>query len=159
MNKCFPLLGILFLCLSFHLSIQAQTATIIPSEYTTTKKKTKRPHRQKLSLKIVYFGVDQTTINAKSKVVLDRLYEEIKNQDQLSIKIDGHSNGNCDDEFCEQLANERAEAVAFYMMEKGLRSHRIKYAGYGKQKPRASNRTADGKRKNQRVEIHVIKNA
>lgn len=157
MHKCFPFIGILFICLFVHFGLQAQSSVSVPSEYSTTKKERKVPVRQSLGLKIVYFGVDQSEINAKSKVVLDRLYEDIKNKENWNIKIDGHSNGSCDDEFCEKLANERAEAVAFYMMEKGLRSHRIMYAGYGKQKPRASNRTKDGKRKNQRVEIHIIK--
>lgn len=154
MNKHFPLLGIFLLC--FSIQLIAQSSVAVPSEYTATKKRRTTIVRQKSSMKIVYFGVDETEINAKSKVTLNRLYELLKNKEALSIKIDGHSNGNCDSEFCEKLASERAEAVAFYLMEKGVRSHRIKYAGYGKQKPRSSNRTSEGKRKNQRVEIHVF---
>ncbi len=154
MNKHFPLLGILLVC--FSIQLIAQSSVAVSSEYTTTKKRIRTTVRQTSSLKIVYFDVDKTEINAKSKATLNRLYEVLKNKEHLSIKIDGHSNGNCDDEFCEKLANERAEAVAFYLMEKGVRSYRIKYAGYGKQKPRSSNRTADGKRKNQRVEIHIL---
>lgn len=155
MNKHYSLLGCLLLC--FSIQLIAQSSIAVPSEYTATKKRTTSSIRQTSSLKIVYFGVDETEIDARSKVTLNRLYETLKNKEQYSIKIDGHSNGNCDDEFCEKLASERAEAVAFYLMEKGVRSHRIKYAGYGKQKPRSSNRTTDGKRKNQRVEIHLIK--
>jgi len=153
MNRHFPFLGIilLFLCID----LPAQTKA--PSDILTPKGgKVISP--RKSSLKIIYFDVDKAEINAKSKAILNRLYESLKNKKRLTINIDGHSNGNCDDEFCEKLANARAESVAFYLMEKGVRPHRIDYAGYGKQKPRSNNRTPDGKRKNQRVEITIINN-
>lgn len=153
MNRHFPYLGILLLFLSIHLHAQTSTSfdQLTPKGGGIISSSTTQ-------LRIVYFDVDATEINAKSKAILNKLYTQLKNNERLSIKIDGHSNGNCDDEFCEQLANERAEVVAFYLMELGLRSHRIDYAGYGKQKPRANNRTREGKRKNQRVEISIVNN-
>ena len=153
MNKRFPLLGLFLLFLCISLSAQTQTSSDI-----LTPKGGKIIRPQKSGLKIIYFDVDKTEIKAKSKVTLDGLYNLLKDKEKLSIKVDGHSNGNCDDEFCEKLASARAESVAFYLMEKGIRSHRIDYAGYGKQKPRANNRTREGKRKNQRVEITIINN-
>lgn len=153
MNTHFPFLGIILLFLCTNLSAQTKASTDI-----LTPKGGKVISPRKSSLKIIYFDVDKAEINTKSKATLDGIYNILKDREKLSIKIDGHSNGNCDDEFCEKLANARAESVAFYLMEKGLRPHRIDYAGYGKQKPRANNRTREGKRKNQRVEITIINN-
>jgi len=46
--------------------------------------------------------------------------------------------------------------VADYLVSKGITASRVSYKGYGKENPIASNRTKEGRAKNQRVEIKVL---
>ena len=73
------------------------------------------------------------------------------------IEVGGHTNGIPSHEFCDQLSTERAKAVAQFLVDKGLPASRLTYKGYGKRKPVASNNTPDGRARNQRVEIKIVR--
>ncbi|RMD97408.1 MAG: OmpA family protein, partial [Bacteroidetes bacterium] len=55
-----------------------------------------------------------------------------------------------------KLSTERAKAVADYLILKGIDPERLKYKGYGKRQPIDTNRTAAGRKRNQRVEIKIL---
>ena len=59
----------------------------------------------------------------------------------ISIEIGGHTNGFCDDEFCNLLSKQRAESVMNYLIQHGVEAYRIEAVGYGKSRPIASNDT------------------
>jgi len=56
-----------------------------------------------------------------------------------------------------ELSLQRAAAVQRYLTSQGVGSDRIYSAGFGAKNPRASNNTAEGKAKNRRVEIVVVR--
>jgi outer membrane protein OmpA-like peptidoglycan-associated protein len=59
----------------------------------------------------------------------------------------------------QQLSQERAAAIAAYLIENGVRTpDRVMARGYGAQKPIASNSTEAGRKKNRRVEIIILEN-
>jgi outer membrane protein OmpA-like peptidoglycan-associated protein len=58
-----------------------------------------------------------------------------------------------------RLSLRRADSVANYLEELGVKGSRINTFGYGKSQPRATNSTAEGRQLNRRVEIHVRANA
>lgn len=111
---------------------------------------------QIIQINRLYFDVDDSTINSGSFEVLDEIYEFMQEHKGLIVEIRGHTNGNCDTEFCNKLSLERAKAVADYLTGKGIDDTRLGYKGYGKRKPIASNRYAAGRKKNRRVEIKII---
>ncbi len=159
MNTLRYLVSLTFILVSFNLSAQTNTQNqpLIAGEFTTKGAKATtdsgvaiRPFKR-----VIYFDIDETELNGKAKGVLNNLYKTLAAHEQLNVRISGHSNGSCDTEYCEELSNIRAETVAFYLMEQGVRPVRLQYNGYGKQKPIATNRTATGKKRNQRVEIRV----
>jgi outer membrane protein OmpA-like peptidoglycan-associated protein len=45
-----------------------------------------------------------------------------------------------------------------YLIENGIASNRLQAAGYGEEKPIASNNSRSGRATNRRVEINLIKN-
>lgn len=55
-----------------------------------------------------------------------------------------------------KLSKERAQRVQKLMLAKGIDAEQIEVVGMGNQDPIASNDTRTGRRKNRRVEIHVI---
>lgn len=159
MNTLRYLVSLAFILATFQLSAQTNTQNqpLIAGEFTakggnstTERRATIRPFKR-----VVYFDIDETELNGKSKGVLKNLYKILAAHEQLNVQISGHSNGSCDTEYCEELSNTRAETVAFYLMEQGVRPIRLQYNGFGKQKPIATNRTTTGKKRNQRVEIRV----
>ena len=59
--------------------------------------------------------------------------------------------------YSDLLSQERAEEVTFYLASRGIAAGRMHYKGYGLRKPITTNLTQEGRRKNQRVDIKIIK--
>ena len=55
------------------------------------------------------------------------------------------------------LSQQRAESVRNYLIKKGITQNRIAALGNGSSNPVASNDTEDGRKKNRRTEVHVVK--
>ena len=54
------------------------------------------------------------------------------------------------------LSQQRAEAVKAYLIAKNIPSHLLSTEGLGSSKPMAENRTAEGRKKNRRIEFEVL---
>jgi OOP family OmpA-OmpF porin len=68
----------------------------------------------------------------------------------------GHTDSIGSDAYNQKLSVRRAESVKAYLVSKGVEPNRIYTEGKGEKQPVASNKTADGRQKNRRVEIEVI---
>ena len=104
----------------------------------------------------LYFKADSAEITEESIPVLDEIYEFLKNNPGIIVEIGGHTNNIPSEEYCNKLSTERAKNVAEYLIRRGIEKNRVYYKGYGKHKPIASNATAAGRRKNQRVEMKIL---
>lgn len=104
----------------------------------------------------LYFTADSTKIEPSSYAVLEEIYDFLEVNPNVKIEIGGHTNSLPEDAYCDKLSTERAENVAEYLYERGIPKSQISSKGYGKREPIATNRTVDGRRKNQRVEIKVV---
>ncbi len=111
---------------------------------------------QTIPINRLYFKMDHSDINRESYSALNEIYEFLNANKDVVIEIGGHTSGLCDDEFCDKLSMDRAKAVVDYLENKGIATDRLKYKGYGKKRPIASNNTAAGRKKNQRVEIKIL---
>lgn len=112
---------------------------------------------QKIQIKNLFFAADQSEINADSYDALDRLYKFLNRNRDIVIEVGGHTNSTPPDDYCDKLSTARAKAVADYLAEKGIDRERLQYKGYGKRDPIASNRTPVGRKRNQRVEVKVVR--
>ncbi len=110
-----------------------------------------------LRLEKIQFAADSININAEAVPTLDELYEFLYDNPTVIIEVSGHTNGLPADEYCDRISSERAKSVANYLVQKGIEERRVISKGYGKRKPIATNQTAEGRKKNQRVEIKLIK--
>lgn len=104
----------------------------------------------------LFFQTDSYSITKTSYATLDELFNFLDSYKEVSIEIGGHTNSNCDHPYCDELSEKRSKAVVDYLVDRGIGAQRLKYKGYGKRKPVASNNTLDGRRRNQRVEIRVL---
>jgi outer membrane protein OmpA-like peptidoglycan-associated protein len=111
---------------------------------------------QTIRIEQLYFDADSTNIKQESDAVLDEIYLFLSENPNVIIEIGGHTNGVPPEDYCNMLSSARAKNVAEFLYKKGIPTFRIKYRGYGKTKPIASNNTIEGRRKNQRVEIKIL---
>lgn len=106
----------------------------------------------------LHFDADSSTIKKESIPSLLELYRLMDDNPELIIEIGGHTNGLPEHDYCDRLSTARAKAVAEWIVLKGIREDRVFYKGYGKRQPIASNRSLEGRRRNQRVEVRMIGN-
>ena len=112
-----------------------------------------------ISLENIQFAPDSALLLASEKPKLDKIAEILMKYPDRDILVGGHTAlaGTAAGRL--QLSQERAGAVADYLLSKRVRSpERIVIRGYGAERPVAANNTEEGMRKNRRVEITILEN-
>lgn len=90
-------------------------------------------------------------------VELNLLTELLKNNENLAIEIQGHTDNIGEDKMNEKLSENRAKAVYDFLIKNGISAKRLSYKGYGETKPNFDNNTEEGRQKNRRTEFIVTK--
>jgi len=129
---------------------------IIESASVNNLKRTDIKKGQTLRIDKIFFEMDKSVFTKESYQFLNDLVDFLRNNPDISIEVGGHSNGLCTDNYCNKISTDRAKAVVDYLVSKNINRSRLTYKGYGKKFPIASNDTAEGRRKNQRVELKII---
>ena len=111
---------------------------------------------QSIRIDKLLFEADTFSIQPSSYVVLDEIYQFLKTNNQVVVEIGGHTNNIPAHAYCDDLSSSRAKAVADFLIKKGISRRRLKYKGYGKRQPIATNSSKEGRKKNQRVEIKIL---
>jgi len=122
-------------------------------ELTATRLASGEPIR----MEKIQFDADSIVIKPEAVPSLDELYEFLYDNPTTIIEVSGHTNSLPADDYCDRISSERAKSVADYLVNKGIESRRVISIGHGKRKPIATNQTPEGHKKNQRVEIRLIK--
>lgn len=112
---------------------------------------------QTFVLHSVFFDTDRWELKPESFPSLDSLAAFLLTETEYSIEIRGHTDNSGDESMNRGLSERRAEAVANYLVKKGVASSRVSYAGLGSAKPVADNSTPEGRAKNRRVEYILVK--
>ena len=111
----------------------------------------------KIRLEKLYFDADSSSIKTTSIPVLDELFDFLAENGSVAVEIGGHTNGIPAHDFCDRLSTARAKAVSDYIVSKGIDPKRVLYKGFGKRKPIATNKSKEGRLKNQRVEVKILR--
>ena len=104
----------------------------------------------------VLFDFDKSVVKPDGKAKLDDLAAKVRGVNLEVVIAIGHTDSVGTDEYNQKLSVRRAEAVKAYLVSKGIEANRVYTEGKGEKQPVASNKTADGRQKNRRVEIEVI---
>ena len=75
----------------------------------------------------------------------------------IQIEIIGYSDNVGDPKYNLKLSKQRAEAVYNEFLSIGIEENRMNYSGKGAENPVADNNTEEGRQKNRRVEIVIIR--
>jgi OmpA-OmpF porin, OOP family len=110
----------------------------------------------KLTLNNIYFVPDKDIILPQEKSRLDELAETLKNIENRTFLVVGHTAkaGTVEEQY--ELSVKRAKAVVDYFISKGIPARRFLYEGRGATEPVAPNDTEENMKKNRRVEIIIL---
>src|SRR6266576_3014090 len=106
----------------------------------------------------VLFDFNSSALRSASRDSLREMASVFDKYPNTTIKVEGHTDSIGSASYNERLSERRADSVANYLENLGVRSSRIRAIGYGKSQPRATNNTASGRQLNRRVEIHIKAN-
>lgn len=105
----------------------------------------------------VRFNFDSYQLTPEAKASLDQLASQIKDRDNFILEIQGYADWIGSDAYNNQLTQRRADAVRRYIAEQhSIPLYRMHILGFGKIRPVADNKTAEGRAENRRVEIRLL---
>ena len=88
---------------------------------------------------------------------LENLVILLREQINIKIEIAGHTDSIGDNKTNIILSNNRAKSIKSYLVKNGILESRIKCVGYGEKQPITNNSTKEGREKNRRIEIRILK--
>lgn len=103
------------------------------------------------------FETGSAKLKADAKAFLDNLANDLNANPAWTVKVAGHTDNVGSEGINKVLSIKRAESVKAYLASKGVAAERISAEGFGLSKPLVCNDTEDGKAKNRRVEIIIVK--
>jgi outer membrane protein OmpA-like peptidoglycan-associated protein len=108
----------------------------------------------------VYFATGQSALDAAAKADLDKLAQIALSTEHYMIEVAGYASSTGTQSENQRLSDQRATSVVQYLRNKGNIPMRrfLVPAGYGENKPAATNTDAQGRALNQRVDVKVIVN-
>ena len=100
------------------------------------------------------FDLGKSTIRSTSFATLNKVAALLVEKN-FSLKLAGHTDITGSRELNLRLSKERAESIKAYIVSQGANASRIEATGYGPDQPIASNKTAEGRQENRRVEFTI----
>ncbi len=102
------------------------------------------------------FDVGQAQIKSEDYQILTKLQQALKIFEDTDITIEGHTDSQGSDATNYELSQERADAVLNYLQANTNINHdHFKTQGFGESKPVGNNETADGRKKNRRIDVVI----
>lgn len=101
------------------------------------------------------FGSAKLEVNAQR--LLDRVGQSLLDSPTFVVELQGHTDNLGPDAYNLILSQDRANAVKAYLIGKGVEPERMVARGYGERQPAADNGTEDGRTRNRRVEMKVLR--
>jgi OOP family OmpA-OmpF porin len=100
-----------------------------------------------------YFDFDKATLKPEGERKVEEIVRALKDNPKQRVVIEGHTDSIGSDAYNQRLSERRADSVGRYMVSRGIDPQRITTRGHGESKPIASNKTAEGRAQNRRVDI------
>jgi len=112
----------------------------------------------------VFYDYDKAAIRQDAKPVLNNLVRLLKDNPEISIEIQSHSDSRGTNGYNQNLSNRRAQSVVNYLINSGVDKGRLQSKGFGESQP--VNKCVDGvecteaqHQKNRRTEFIVLDKA
>lgn len=103
----------------------------------------------------IFYNTNSADLKKESFVVLESFIEFLKDNPNIHIEIQGHTDNVGSATANQALSANRAFTIKAYLEENGIAGKRISAKGYGSSKPISENQTEDGRAKNRRTEFLI----
>lgn len=104
----------------------------------------------------IKFEFDKSEIMAESIHILDEITDAMMAIPRLRLEIQGHTDNRGTQEYNLNLSNMRAKAVFDGLVSRGIEERRLRWRGFGMNRPIAPNDTEENQAKNRRTEFVII---
>ncbi|PIR26290.1 MAG: hypothetical protein COX62_02750 [Deltaproteobacteria bacterium CG_4_10_14_0_2_um_filter_43_8] len=108
-------------------------------------------------LKDINFAFDRADLLPSAVTLLEENLELLQKDPNLLVRIEGHCDYLGSDAYNQNLSERRAASVRNYFVGQGLDFSRFAIFGYGRTRPIAPNDTDEGRAKNRRVELKIVR--
>jgi outer membrane protein OmpA-like peptidoglycan-associated protein len=106
-----------------------QTTSIVRDFYL-------KPIPQKeIEIEGIEYDFNSANLRPTSKEVLDKLYDFLELNDNISVEINSHTDARGSDVYNLDLSQRRAKSCVDYLVSKGIEIERLKPVGYGETQP------------------------
>jgi OOP family OmpA-OmpF porin len=107
-------------------------------------------------LQQVHFAYARAAILPDSHGLLNQVVDAIVKNDIKRVRVEGHSDNRGSKKINHTLSEDRARAVAAYLVKLGIDPSRVETFGHGDSRPLAPNLSARGREMNRRVEFVIV---
>ncbi len=107
----------------------------------------------------VHFDTAKATIRPDSEEILTNAAQVLKEDPQMYVFVDGHTDSRGGKAMNLALSKRRAAAVRTWLIQHGVDANRMVARGFGLDKPVGDNNTDEGRQANRRVELVVMSDA
>ena len=106
----------------------------------------------------VYFATNKYSINANSKLALDKLQKIFAEYPETNIMIEGHTDDVGTEVYNSRLSKRRADAVGNALKAAGVSASRLIIHWYGETQPIVENNSDENRALNRRVQFVITAN-
>ncbi|MEL7194947.1 MAG: OmpA family protein [Bacteroidota bacterium] len=107
-------------------------------------------------LKNIFFEFNEAKLKETSRTELDFLANYMRQNPQMRIEIQGHTDDVGTPKYNLDLSQRRAESVRAFLIELGITDSRIDAVGYGETRPVSGNITEEDRAQNRRTEFKIL---
>lgn len=105
----------------------------------------------------IQFATSSNRLKSESIERLDDIVKIMNEFPESEFTVYGYTDNTGPDAFNLKLSKDRANTVRNYLVSKGIASNRLDSGGFGEKNPIAPNDTPEGRAKNRRVEVKLVK--
>jgi OOP family OmpA-OmpF porin len=113
------------------------------------------PEKEETVNLLIEFDFNKAVIKPEFYQNVNAVGEFMQKYPSVHLTVEGHTDNVGAKAYNQKLSQRRAEAVKKYIVDNfGIDAQRIRAVGYGETRPVASNKTAEGRYKNRRVQAY-----
>jgi len=114
------------------------------------------PGTKSLTFRNIEFASGSAQVTGINDEHILLLINYLKQNNNVKIKVDGHTDSDGDNQFNLALSQKRADAVQRWLVQNGIETRRILTEGYGEKMPLEPETSDAQKALNRRVEIKIL---
>ncbi len=105
------------------------------------------------TLEGVGFHTDSANLTDQAQAILDNVAFRLAECPTTPVAISAHTDSVGDDDYNQNLSRERAKSVLRFLVNRGIDISRVQARAFGESRPIDTNDTAEGRKRNRRVEL------